>query len=141
VSESSEQENNRRLIAEFHATRGQMSGSFQGAPVLLLHSRGARTAAERITPLMYQLVGSEFAVFASAAGRKRNPAWYYNLLAHPDIEIEVGAITLAAHARVAEPHERAGIWAAQKQRYPDYSVYESTSDRVIPVILLSARDH
>jgi deazaflavin-dependent oxidoreductase (nitroreductase family) len=130
---------NQRLIAEFRATRGQMSGSFRGEPVLLLHHRGARTGAERINPTMYRIVGDEYAVFASAGGRRRNPGWYYNLLAHPDTQIEVGAETVAVRARVAEPAERAAIWATQKQHRPEFAVYESKTDRVIPVVLLAVR--
>ena len=81
---------NRRNIAEFRENHGRLGGPFEGAPVLLLHSKGARSGEERVTPMMYMADGERYLVFASAAGRDQNPAWYWNLIAHPDASIELG---------------------------------------------------
>lgn len=138
-----EQDWNQQMIEEFRQNRGRLSGPFEGAPVLLLHHLGAKTGAERINPMMYQRVGNSYAVFASAAGRERHPAWYHNVRAHPNTEIEIadtgtgtGVSTVLVQARVAAPQEREPIWATQKQRYPGFADYESKTQRIIPVVLL-----
>jgi deazaflavin-dependent oxidoreductase (nitroreductase family) len=129
---------NRQVIDEFRANGGKVGGMFEGAPLLLLHTTGARTGLVRVTPLMYQQVGDELAVFASKGGAPTHPDWYRNLLANPDAEIEVGTETAAVHARVAEAEERDRIWETQKQRYPNFAEYEhKTAGRQIPVVLLA----
>lgn len=130
---------NDQIIEEFRANGGKVGGPFEGAPLLLLHSTGAKSGEERVHPMMYQAVGDDFAVFASKAGAPTNPAWYYNLRAHPDAPVEVGTETLDVTARVLEGEERATIWEEQKARYPGFADYESKTDRVIPVVLLSPR--
>ncbi|MFJ8924292.1 nitroreductase family deazaflavin-dependent oxidoreductase [Streptomyces sp. NPDC102415] len=140
-----EQDWNQQMIAEFRQNGGRLSGSFDGAPVLLLHHTGAKTGAERVNPMMYQQVGNSYAVFASAAGRDRNPAWYHNLQAHPDTEIEItddsgtGTRLVPVRAHEADPQEREPIWDTQKQRYPGFADYETKTERTIPVILLDPR--
>lgn len=136
-----EQDRNQKMIAEFRENHGRLSGPFDGAPVLLLHHLGVKTGAERVNPIMYQQAGNGYAVFASAAGRDRHPAWYHNLRGHPDTEIEIadgdsGTSTVPVRARVADPHEREPIWETQKQRYPGFADYESRTERTIPVVLL-----
>lgn len=127
---------NQRNIDEFRANNGRLSGPFEGAPVLLLHHRGAKSNTEYVTPIMYQALDCGWAVFASAAGRAANPAWYHNLLAHPHTTIELGDETLPVTARVADHAEREPIWQTQKQRYPGFAGYEQKTDRVIPVVVL-----
>lgn len=130
---------NDQIIAEFRANDGKVGGPFEGAPLLLLHSTGAKSGEERVHPMMYQAVGDDFAVFASKAGAPTNPAWYHNLRAHPDARVEVGTETLDVTARVLDGDERARIWEEQKARYPGFADYEAKTDRVIPVVLLSRR--
>jgi deazaflavin-dependent oxidoreductase (nitroreductase family) len=128
---------NGKIIEEFRANGGRLGGRFQGADMLLLHHTGARTGAERISPLGYQLVGEGYAVFATKAGAAANPAWYHNLVANPDATIEVGADTVKVVARVAEPAERDVIWAGRKERVPQFAKYEETAaPRKIPVVVL-----
>ena len=81
---------NDEVIAEFRENSGQIGGNFAGAPLLLLHTTGAKTGAERVSPMMYQATDDGWAVFASYAGKDINPAWYHNLKAHPDIELMDG---------------------------------------------------
>jgi len=89
---------NQRTIAEFRANHGRVGGNFAGAPVLLLHTVGARSGQPRINPMMYLADGGRYLVFASKAGPDRNPDWYWNLKANPDVTIEVGDETIAVHA-------------------------------------------
>ena len=81
---------NRRNIEEFRSNRGRLGGPFEGAPVLLLHTAGARSGDERVHPLMYLADDGRYLLFASAAGVDRNPAWYWNLIANPDAGMEIG---------------------------------------------------
>jgi deazaflavin-dependent oxidoreductase (nitroreductase family) len=130
---------NEKIIAEFRANEGKVGGNFEGAPLLLLHSTGARTGKERVNPMMYQAVGDSFAVFASKAGADTNPDWFHNLKANPEARIEVGTETLEVTARVLSAEERAPIWEEQKARYPGFADYEGKTDRVIPVVMLDRR--
>jgi deazaflavin-dependent oxidoreductase (nitroreductase family) len=130
---------NDHIIAEFRANQGKVDGPFEGAPLLLLHSTGAKTGRERVNPMMYQAVGDAFAVFASKAGADTNPDWYHNLRANPDARIEVGTETLEVRARVLDAAEREPIWQEQKARYPGFAEYEEKTDRVIPVVMLERR--
>lgn len=128
---------NEKIIEEFRANGGQVGGPFEGAPMVLLHTVGARSGAERVTPLVSQpLDDGTLAVFASAAGADHHPAWFHNLVAAPDITIEVGTETRAVRARVAEGEERTRIWEAQKAAMPGFADYEAATDREIPVVVL-----
>ena len=127
---------NDTVIAEFRANHGRVGGPFEGAPLLLLHSTGAKTGAPRVHPMMYQAVGQSFAVFASKAGAPDNPDWYHNLVANPEASAEVGTDTIAVRARVAEGAERDELWERQKTAYPQFQGYEDATDRVIPVVVL-----
>ncbi|MBV8161134.1 MAG: nitroreductase family deazaflavin-dependent oxidoreductase [Acidimicrobiia bacterium] len=127
---------NAKIIEEFRANAGKLGGPFEGANVLLLHTRGAKTGIERVNPVAYQQVGDDIAVFASKAGADTNPDWYYNLLANPSTVVEVGTDTVEVHARVAESEERERIWNRQKQVMPGLAEYEQKTTRQIPVIVL-----
>jgi len=128
---------NATIIEEFRANGGKVGGQFEGAPLLLLHSTGAKTGQERVTPVMYQAVGDDFAIFASKAGAPTNPDWYHNLLANPRATVEVGTDTVEVMARVADDEERGPIWSTQKEKFPGFGEYEQKTTRTIPVVLLS----
>jgi deazaflavin-dependent oxidoreductase (nitroreductase family) len=128
---------NGKVIEEFRANDGKVGGPFAGAPMLLLHHNGAKTGAERVNPLVYQQVGSSYAIFASAGGQPRDPQWFRNLVAHPEVTIEVGGSTVKARARVTEGQERDSIWTTQKERMANFAEYEkNAAPRVIPVVVL-----
>jgi deazaflavin-dependent oxidoreductase (nitroreductase family) len=128
---------NGKIIEEFRTNAGKVGGPFAGSDILLLHHTGARTGAERVSPLAFQRVGESLAVFASKAGEPDNPAWYHNLIANPDASVEVGTETLPVKARVAEPAERDVMWNRQKERAPHFAQYEEkAAPRKIPVIVL-----
>ena len=122
---------NTRVIDEFRANGGRLGGGFAGAPVLLLHHKGAKSGTERVNPLAYQAVGVDFAIFASKAGAPTNPDWYHNLVAHPDTVVEVGDETVPVVARVAGDEEREPIWEAQKKAMPGFAEYESKTSRLL----------
>jgi deazaflavin-dependent oxidoreductase (nitroreductase family) len=127
---------NAPIIKEFRANGGRLGGNFAGAPMLLLHTTGAKSGKERVNPMMYQEVGDDYAVFASKAGAATNPDWYHNLVAHPDAAVEIGTDTKTVRARVAAGDERTRIWEIQKERYPGFAEYERNTDREIPVVIL-----
>ena len=127
---------NTPIIDEFRAKGGRLGGNFEGAPMLLLHSTGAKSGKERVNPMMYQVVGDDYAVFASKAGAPTNPDWYHNLVAHPDATVEIGTEMKPVRARVAAGAERTRIWEIQKERYPGFAEYERKTDREIPVVIL-----
>ena len=127
---------NSKIIEEFRASGGKVGGSFEGAPLLLLHTVGAKSGQERVNPVMYQAIGDGFAVFASKGGAPANPDWYHNLLANPRVKAEVGTETIELTARVADDETREPIWTAWKSAYPGFADYESKTARQIPVVLL-----
>ncbi len=130
-------EGNRRVIEEFRANAGKVGGRFEGRPLLLLHSFGARTGLERVNPLAYQrLADGAVAVFGSKGGLPANPDWYHNLIANPRTMIEVGTDTVEVFARVAEGTERERIWERQKRDYAAFADYEKRTSRQIPVVIL-----
>jgi deazaflavin-dependent oxidoreductase (nitroreductase family) len=134
---------NQQIIEEFRSHGGHVGGQFEGAPLLLLHHVGRRSGTERLAPVMYQTVDGGWAVFASKAGAPDNPDWYHNLLANPDVSIEVGdgehIETIPVHARDLPAAERDPVWETQKERYPGFADYERKTSRTIPVVLLERR--
>lgn len=130
---------NARIVAEFRANHGQVGGNFAGAPLLLLHTTGARTGRPLVKPMMYLPDGDRYLVFASYAGADRHPAWYRNLLAHPDVEIEVGDDRIAVRAEPLTGAERDEKFARQAKLYPRFLEYQAKTSRVIPVVALTPR--
>ena len=129
-------EYNRNLVEEFRANNGKVGGHFEGAPLLLLTTRGAKSGLERVSPVMYMRRGEAYAVFGTFAGAPVNPAWFHNLLANPEATIEVGGETIDVMSRVAQGDEREEIWTAQKIVAPGMADYETKTDRVMPVVIL-----
>jgi deazaflavin-dependent oxidoreductase (nitroreductase family) len=127
---------NTKIIEEFRANEGVVGGPFDGVPILLLHTTGAKSGQERVNPLAYQPDGDRLAVFASKGGAPTNPDWYHNVLAHPEVTAEVGTQTRAFRARVAQGEERDRIWTKQKQERPGFADYEARTDREIPIVIL-----
>lgn len=125
------------IIDEFRANDGKVGDVFEGKPLLLLHHMGARSAVERVSPLMYQAVDGGYAIFASKGGADANPAWYYNLLANPETKVEVAMEVVAVEAREVFGDEYDRIWSKQKLDYPQFAGYERKTSRThIPVLVL-----
>ena len=133
----------RRMLAEFRATGGRVSGALAGTPVLLLHHVGKRTGTRRVTPLAYSChSGGRLVVVATNGGAATHPAWLHNLRACPDIAIEVGADTVTVRASEADGREREELWTEVVQQYPDVGRFASQTRRTIPVVVLnSAHPH
>jgi len=130
---------NASVIAEFRKNHGKVGGNFEGAPLLLLHSKGKRTGKVRVNPVMYLKDGERYLVFASKGGADTHPDWYLNLLAYPDTQIEVGDETIDVHAEDIKGPERDKLYARQAKLYPGFGEYQSMTKRVIPVVALNKR--
>jgi deazaflavin-dependent oxidoreductase (nitroreductase family) len=137
---------NAKIIQEFRANGGRVVAlaqgrPFEGIPMILLHHRGIKTGVERVSPLVYQKVGDSYAVFATMGGAPTHPAWYRNLLANPDTQVEVGTATVDVAARELEGDERKEVWERQKTLTPVFADYEEKTKgiRQIPVVLLERR--
>lgn len=127
---------NTQIIADFHKNHGKVGGNFEGAPLLLLHHKGAHSGKTRINPMMYLKEGDRFLVFASKGGADTNPDWYHNLKAHPDAQIEVGDEKIDVHADEVKGTERDRLYERQASLYPTFAQYQRQTKRVIPVIAL-----
>ena len=130
---------NAQIIAEFRANHGKVGGNFEGAPLLILHSVGAKSGKVRECPMMYLRDGDRYLVFASKAGAPTNPDWYHNLKANPEARIEVGDDVLDVVAEELPRAERDVKYAEQAALYPGFAGYEQQTDRVIPVVALTPR--
>ncbi|MGV8833356.1 MAG: nitroreductase family deazaflavin-dependent oxidoreductase [Devosia sp.] len=136
---------NDKVIADFNSSGGQPGGYFKDAPVLLLHTIGAKSGLERTTPLMFLPEGDDrWFVFASYAGGPKDPAWFHNVVAHPEFDISVGdgntIDRVPVHARVLEGAERDATYAKQASLFPQFADYaEKTTREIIPVIELTRR--
>lgn len=129
---------NKKVIEEFRANGGKVA-QFGSMPLLLLHHTGAKSGKSYVNPLAYLPDGDRMAVFASMGGAPTNPAWYHNLVAHPEVQVEVdGKPAFAARARVAEGEERDRLYKEQVSRVPVFGEYEAKTKgtRVIPVVVL-----
>ncbi len=130
---------NRQLIEEFRANRNKVDGPFKDRPLLLLTTTGAKSGARRTTPMMYIREGDHLLVIASNAGAPTHPDWYYNLVAHPQVTVEVGSETFDATARVTEGEERQRLWTKIVELHPFFAEHQAKVTRQIPVIVLSRR--
>ena len=128
---------NQTIIEEFRANHGQVGGYFAGANMLLLHTQGARTGQERINPVVYVPDGNRLVILASKGGADSNPDWYYNLLAHPLVTVEVGDEQFPAQATaVTDEPERSRLYALMVAHRPGFAEYETKTHRKIPAVLL-----
>ena len=127
---------NDSVIERFRALGGKLPGPAEGSALLLLHTRGARSGAERVNPVTYQPLADGWAIFVAHAGAANHPAWFHNLVANPETIIEIGTETVPVRARVAIGEERERIWERQKAFYPRFAKYEEQTTREIPVVVL-----
>jgi deazaflavin-dependent oxidoreductase (nitroreductase family) len=130
---------NEQVISEFRANHGKVGGPFEGAPLLLLHTTGARSGQPRVSPVMYRPDGNRYVVFASKAGADTNPGWYHNLMTDPRAQIEVGDQTLDVEATEVRGADREDLYARQASVYPAFAGYQRKTTRVIPVVALTER--
>lgn len=138
MSETNERnERNQKIINEFRANEGKVGGYFEGKTLLLLHTTGAKSGQERINPVAYTRDGERLVVIASKGGTPTHPDWYYNILAHPRMTVEVRTETFQADAKVAEEPERTRLYNKMVEMMPGFDDYRRKTTRVIPVIILT----
>jgi deazaflavin-dependent oxidoreductase (nitroreductase family) len=134
MSEMNMREYNARLIEEYRANGGQLSGQLANSQILLLTTTGAKTGQERITPMGYRLDGEHIVVIAADAGADKHPDWYYNLVAHPDVVVELGVECFPARAVIANATERERLIAANVVPY--FAAQQEKTNREIPFVFL-----
>jgi deazaflavin-dependent oxidoreductase (nitroreductase family) len=136
---SDQHEYNRQLIEQFRANRGTSGGPLAGRPLLLLTTTGARSGQPRTAPMMYIREGQRLLVIASNLGAPRHPDWYHNLVAQPNVTVEIGDETFDAAAVTIEGAERQRLWAWIVEQYPFFAEHQAKTTRQIPVVALSRR--
>ena len=127
---------NRGVVEEFRANGGKVGGQFAGAPMVLLTTTGARSGQPRTSPLVYTTDGDRVVIIASKGGAPTHPDWYHNLVANPEVTVEIGEETYPARASVAQGAERDRIFAGVVALMPNFGEYQKNTDRLIPVVLL-----
>lgn len=127
-------ERNRTVIEEFRANGGKVGNGQR--PHVLLTTTGAKSGLTRVNPLNYSADGDRIVVIASKGGAATHPDWYYNLVAHPEVMVEVGAERFPARARIAEGEERERLFKAQAALMPYFAKYQQETERQIPVVIL-----
>jgi deazaflavin-dependent oxidoreductase (nitroreductase family) len=130
---------NRQTVEAFRANKGQVGGMWEGRPLLLLTTTGAKSGQRRTNPMMYLREGDRLFVFASKGGAPSHPDWYRNLLAHPEVTVEIGDQTCEAIAKPLTGEEHDSIYARWAEQYPQFREYQEKTSRTIPVIELIPR--
>jgi deazaflavin-dependent oxidoreductase (nitroreductase family) len=126
-------------VAKYEASDGEVGYLWNGVPTLLLTTVGRRSGEARTTPLIFARDGDDYLVVASMGGAPSHPKWYLNLEANADAEIQVKADRIPVTARTASPEEKPRLWQIVRDLWPNYDVYQSRTERDIPVVVLSAR--
>jgi deazaflavin-dependent oxidoreductase (nitroreductase family) len=127
---------NEKVIAEFRANGGKVGPPFEGAPMILLTHKGAKTGKERTNPLVYTTDGDRYVIIASKAGAPTSPDWYHNIVANPEVTVEVGNEKFEARAEVVTGEERRRLYDAQAALMPGFREYQDKTTREIPVVVL-----
>ena len=127
---------NQQIIDEFRANGGETTGPFKGRRLLLLTTRGAKTGKSHTTPLVYSRDGDRVVIVASKGGAPDNPAWYHNLVANPEVTVELGTDKFQARASVAKGAERDRLYAQHASDMPAFNEYQQKTTRRIPVVIL-----
>ena len=131
---------NQRVIREFRANQGKVSGQLANMPVLLLTMTGARSGRTMTKPLVYTTDGDRLVVIASFAGAPKNPAWHNNLIANPVATVELGSERFRVRATVTAGEERQRLFNRQAAQMPIFAEYQQKTTRQIPVLVLTRTD-
>lgn len=123
-------------VRSYLATNGEDGHLYQGWPTLLLTTRGRKSGKLRRTALIYQQDGDRYLLVASNAAAPKHPAWYVNLVANPEVTVQVGADTFTARARTATPEEKRLLWPRMTAIFPLYDTYQAQTDRELPLVIL-----
>ena len=128
---------NAGIIEEFRANGGKVGGMFEGAPMLLLTTTGAKSGNPYTTPVVHTNDGDRIVIIASKAGAPTHPDWYHNIVANPEVTVELGTETFQATASVAKGEERQRLYDAQAELMPNFKEYAEKTTREIPVVVLT----
>ncbi|MET0697199.1 MAG: nitroreductase family deazaflavin-dependent oxidoreductase [Acidimicrobiia bacterium] len=123
-------------IKSYVESDGRQGHRWHGAETLLLTTRGRKTGKLRRSALIYGPDGDSYVIVASKGGSKTHPAWYLNLVADPDVEVQIEAETFAARASTARGPRRERLWTMMAEIWPDYEKYQRRTERQIPVVIL-----
>ena len=123
-------------LSKYQATNGADGHIWNGVPTLLLTTTGRKSGDARTLPLIYGKDGDRFVIVASRGGAPDHPGWYKNLVAHPDVKLQVAADKFAARASTAKGAERARLWQVMTKIWPAYDEYQTKTTREIPVVIL-----
>jgi len=126
-------------IKSYLETGGADGHIWRGVPTLLLTTTGRRSGEPILLPLIYGTDGANYLVVASKGGAPTHPGWYENLVAHPEVEVQVGAEKFHARARTATAAEKPALWAKMAAIWPAYNEYQEKTTRDIPVVILERR--
>jgi deazaflavin-dependent oxidoreductase (nitroreductase family) len=126
-------------VRQYEATSGKTGHDWNGTHVLILRTTGRKSGNTRKAPLIYGRSGNDYLIVASKGGAAEHPGWYENLLAHPDIEIQVNADVLPVRAHTASAAEKAQLWPVMTKEWPDYDKYQRSTTRDIPLVILTPR--
>lgn len=124
-------------VRRYQETDGEVGYIWNGVPILLLTTTGRKSGSARTTALIHAVEGDDYLVVASMGGAPQHPQWYRNLLADPTAQIQVQAEHIAVSARTADQDEKPRLWKIVSDQWSNYDVYQSRTDRVIPVVVLS----
>lgn len=131
---------NQKIIEEFRANGGKVGGQFEGAPMVILTTTGAKSGKKRENPLVYTTDGDRYVIIASKAGAPTNPDWLHNLKANPEVTLEIGTERFPARASVPDGAERDRLFDQQAALMPGFREYQNNTERVIPVVVLERID-
>lgn len=123
----------------YRLSRGRVGGRYDAAPVLILHHVGRRSGERRETPLLYLQDGEDRVLVGSMGGSPKHPAWFHNVMAAPDVEVEIKGRRYPVRARHATDEERARLWPRLLEIWPAWDAYTRRTEREFPVVILSPR--
>ena len=127
-------------VRRYRETGGKVGHEWRnGSKILLLTTKGRKTGEPRTSPLIYENDGDRYVIVASKGGAPEHPGWYKNLLAHPDVSIQVWGAVIPVTARTGTAADKARVWSTMTAQWPDYDNYQAKTKRDIPVVLLSPR--
>jgi deazaflavin-dependent oxidoreductase (nitroreductase family) len=126
-------------VRQYEATSGKVGHDWNGTSVLILHTRGRKSGETRKHPLIYGRHGDDYLIVASKGGAPDHPGWYKNLLAHPDVEIQVWDQLIPVSASTASAEEKRALWPIMTKEWPAYDEYQQKTARDIPLVILRRR--
>ncbi|MCX7864011.1 MAG: nitroreductase family deazaflavin-dependent oxidoreductase [Novosphingobium sp.] len=130
---------NESHVKAYQETNGEIGYLWNGATTLLFTHRGRKTGQLRTNAIIFTQVGNRYVIIASKGGSPTHPGWYHNILADPNVEVQIKGEKFAATARVAESPEREELWAEAVKQWPNFDVYQARTTRKIPVVVLERK--